>query len=128
MFLNMMRVRVGLAVTGILLVGMYFLGGGFGSGKSVIQIEFGMWPTELEGVQVSIDDEVVGTLKRFGNSFRTGFEVDDGKHTVKLLHPEIPCKPARVTSGAGGRTVLLIADFSETYRDGTTKPIIVLDY
>jgi hypothetical protein len=126
MFLNLFRIRIGVMITGILLAGMYFAGGGSFGNKPVIQIEFGMWPEEFEGCEVMIDDEVAGTLRRFGNAFRTGFEVKDGKHTVKLVHPELPSEPVTVTSGAGGRTVLLIADVHDVYRDGRSETTIVL--
>jgi len=129
MYLNAMRIRLGLMVAGALLFGFYLLNGGsfvLGS-KSVILIEFGMYPDEFEGLEVLIDGESAGTLRRFGNAFKTGFEVEDGDHVVEVKHPEIPCRPVKVTSGYGGHRVMLIMDLEVAMAaGGRSEPTIVL--
>jgi len=78
-------------------------------------------------VVVEIDGQVVGELKRFGNATRTSFAVKDGRHTVKVIHPEFACRPATFNSGAGAHTVHLILDFvPSSSTDGA--PMIGFNY
>ena len=116
MQLNAFRIRLALIGAGALVILIHFiLVGSLAPGRNaVIMVEFGMWPDEFEGCQVQIDGEPVGVLKRFGGAFRTGFEVEDGEHLVEIVHPDYRCQPKRVTSGAGGHTVMLIPDFIST--------------
>lgn len=130
MYMNAMRMRIGAIIAGILLVGIYLLAGGpFDTGgKSVILIEFGMYPEEFEGLEVLIDGEPAGTLKKLGAATRTGFKVRDGNHVVEVLHESIGCEPRRVTSGRGGRTVVLILDVeSRRGESGETEPFLVFN-
>jgi hypothetical protein len=113
-----MRIRLWLMISGILVVGIYLLAGGsFAGPKNVILIEFGMYPDEFEGLEVYIDGQPAGELRRFGNAFKTGFEVDDGEHTVSVAHPDYECRPTRVFTGVGGQKVHLILDVMETTND-----------
>jgi len=125
MFLNIFKVRLALAVAGLVVLGGYLAaGGGFGS-KSTISIEYGMYPREFAGLQVEIDGKVVGTLKGFGNATRTAFAVKDGRHTVRVLHPDLECLPRTVTSGAGGRNVMLILDYRDRAApDGSLQTVL----
>jgi hypothetical protein len=130
MQLNIVRIRLGAAIAGILVVGIYLMGGGSltpGS-KSAILIQFGMYPEVFEGCDVLIDGEVVGTLRRVGANCQNGFSVKDGEHTVEIRHAEIGCRPAKVTTGAGASHVMLIADFTDVYRDGKSESVISLGY
>jgi hypothetical protein len=111
----------------VVAVAALWLWGGLGrQDTSVIIIEFGVAPTEFEGLEVVIDDEVVGTLKKLGARTQTGFKVSDGDHVVCVRHPELPCEPARVTSGFGGQRVMLMADFASRYENGEDQTYIVL--
>jgi hypothetical protein len=117
--MNIFHVRIAMALAGVVvLVGYLAMGGSLGS-KSTIMIEFGMYPKEFQGLDVEIDGEVVGQLEMFGAATRTGFAVKDGKHTVRVLHPEFACDPATITSGTGASQVMLILDFMGQ-RDGET--------
>ena len=119
MRMNILHVRIAMILAGVVvLVGYLATGGSFG-GKSTIMIEFGMYPREFQGLDVEIDGEVVGKLEMFGAATRTGFAVKDGKHTVRVLHPEFACDPATIISGTGASHVMLILDFTGQ-RDGET--------
>lgn len=112
MQLNIVHVLLGLAIAGVVvLVGYLASGGSFGS-KSTIDIEFGMYPEEFEGLEVEIDGEVVGRLERFGDATRTRFAVADGRHTVRVLHPQMESRGQEVTTGVGGRTVMMVLDIA----------------
>lgn len=116
--------RVGLILSGVVVVLLWrILTGGE---QSVIMIEFGMYPDEFEGLEVVIDGDVVGTLKRMGAATRTGFKVEDGDHMVALKHPSHPSEPVRVTSGFGGDRVMLMANFEQRHRDGKEETYVVL--
>ena len=86
-----------------------------------MMIEFGMYPEEFIGCDVEIDGKVVGKLEMFGPATRTAFGVKDGKHTIRVIHPEFICDAETITSGAGGSSVMLILDFMGE-RDG--QPVI----
>ncbi len=116
--------RAGLILSGVVVVLLWrILAGGE---QSVIIIEFGMDPHEFEGLEVVIDGEVVGTLKRMGAATRTGFTVEDGDHMVALKHPRYLSEPVRVTSGFGGERVMLMANFEQRQRDGKEETYVVL--
>ena len=116
---NIFWVRVALiAIPLVALFGYVATGGSFEQ-KANITIEFGIEASEFVGCEVEIDGEVVGTLQRFGNANRTAFAVKDGKHTVRVLHPEFECEPVSVNSGAGAQTVLLVLDFLGSSADGS---------
>ena len=117
MFLNIFHVRAVLFLAGILvLIGYIAAGSSFGS-KSTIIIEFGMYPEEFEGLDIEIDGTVVGKLQKFGQATRTSFQVKDGKHAVRVLHPEYQSITENVTTGAGGRHVMLILDIHNSGDD-----------
>lgn len=117
MFLNIFKVRGVMAIAGIVvMIGYFVMGGSFGATNSVM-IEFGMYPEEFEGCEVEIDGEVVGKLQMFGQATRTAFAVKDGRHTIRVIHPEFVCDSRTITSGVGGSSVMLILDFMGE-RDG----------
>lgn len=124
MFLNVFKVRAVLAVAGMVVLAAYFaMGGSFGS-KSSIVIEFGMYPDEFIGSEVEIDGQVAGELKMFGNATRTAFQVKDGKHTVRIRHPEYASEEWKVDSGVGGRNVMIVLDFQSRYVNGESEVLI----
>ena len=114
MLMNALRRRLGLIGAGFVTLCIYAIGGGrMGPDRhGSIQIEYGMYPTEFEGLSVEIDGQVVGALKPFGNAHRCGFVVESGEHTVRVLHPthESRPQPVRVLRG---RPVLLILDLEK---------------
>ena len=125
MYLNAMRIRFGLMGAGLVMLAIWIFGGGsIIPNKGVIQIEFGMYPEEFEGLEVEIDGEVVGELQYFGAASRTGFEVKEGDHTVRIIHPEFESRTQSVEVTAS-RNVLLILDYYGTMnRDGTEHGVI----
>jgi len=102
-------------IGGIALMSLWFMVAG--GQKSIIQINYNMYPEVLEGAEVVIDDEVVGTLKPIGRNHLTGFEVEDGSHVVSIRHPELTCEPVTIQSGYGGRQVQLLAELGETWTE-----------
>lgn len=117
MFLNVFKVRAIMAIAGIVvMIGYFAMGGSFGATNSVM-IEFGMYPEEFEGCDVEIDGKVAGKLQMFGQATRTAFAVKDGRHSIRVIHPEFVCDSHTITSGAGGSSVMLILDFMGE-RDG----------
>lgn len=128
MFANAWRVRIGMIITGVLLFGLYLvMGGPLGRRHtSVIQIEFGLYPDELAGSEVEIDGQVAGELKGFGNAWRTGFEVPEGRHAVRIRHPGFESKPRVVEAGVSAGLTLLVVDLQDAVApDGSTRTEIV---
>ena len=119
MFLNIFKVRGVMAIAGIVvMIGYFAMGGSFGATNSVT-IEFGMYPEEFEGCDVEIDGKVAGKLQMFGQATRTAFAVKDGRHSIRVIHPEFASDSHTITSGGGGSSVMLILDFMGE-RDGQT--------
>lgn len=115
MFPNLLNMRIGAIIAGVILLIVLAASGaipGFHK-KGVIQIDWSIERHELAGLEVEIDGQVAGTLRRFGNACRTGFEVKEGSHEVRVLHPEMDSASKRVDVFAGGLPVLLILDFEE---------------
>jgi hypothetical protein len=111
-YLNAFRIRLALMGAGVLTLGIYLaMGGRLGpSDRGVVQIEYGIEPGELDGLAVEIDGQVVGKLRPFGSSYRTGFLVREGLHQVKLLHPTMDSEERRVEVSST-QPVLLVVDF-----------------
>jgi hypothetical protein len=124
MFQRIIQRRAAWLFGGVILVLLWFTLGK--TDRSVILIEFGKYPQEFEGLEVVIDDEVVGTLQRMGARTQTGFYVEEGDHEVWLKHPELPSAPTQVTSGFGGQRVMLMADFQQRYESGEDQTYVVL--
>jgi hypothetical protein len=113
MVLNIFKVRLVMAVAGVVVLGGYLAAGGSFGRKSSLVIEFGMYPREFTGCQVEIDGRVAGTLEPFGQATRKAFPVKDGEHTVRVLHPKFASTPRTVITGAGASPVMLILDLGE---------------
>ena len=127
MFVNIFWVRVAfVAIPLVAMVGYLAAGGSFEQ-KPNITIEFGTEAALFAGSEVEIDGEVVGVLQRFGNANRTAFAVEDGKHTIRVLHPDYESRSVTVNSGAGAHSVLLVLDFVDSGRPGD-KPAIGFMY
>jgi len=129
MYLNAFRIRVALIGAGILTTIIYLaMGGRFGPGsKGAIQIEYGMYPDEFQGAEVLIDGQVAGTLKPFGSATRTGFEVTQGEHVVRIRHPRIASSERRVEIKAGSGVLLILNIGSEMSATGGDRPTITFD-
>jgi len=98
-----------------------------GGNKSVIQINYAMYPEVLDGCDVLIDGEVVGQLQPLGRNHVTGFQVDDGPHLVEIAHEELVCEPVKVQSGYGGRQVMLMAELGDhVTADGDYQTMVYL--
>lgn len=114
--LRALRWRAAWLVAAVLVFATWRVAGGRGGGH-VIQIQFGMVP-ELEGAKVLIDQEVAGTLAKRGVRTLAGFRVDEGEHVVQVGMEGCPGEPARVTTGFGAGTVMLLAEIEDRYVGG----------
>lgn len=81
--------------------------------KGTIQIEYGAYSRDFEGLQVEIDGRNAGVLKAFGSASRCGFLVNEGLHVVRLVHPKMDSEPEKVQVYAGS-PVLLMLQVNET--------------
>jgi hypothetical protein len=91
------------------------------------EINFAMYPEEFEGLQVEVNGEVIGELKRFGGQHATRFLVPMGEHEVRVLHPSMECRPATVTVESRGLPVMLMLDVMETVdREGRYRTMLTL--
>jgi hypothetical protein len=126
MFLNSLHLRFGAMAAGVLLVGGYLLFGGTTGGEMIIQLDYSMYPEVFEGAEVEIDGNVVGELRRHGQITRSGFEVGKGSHTVRVLHPEFRCEPARIAMEMPGQKARFMLDLEERYdrQDGSSRTTI----
>jgi len=96
--------------------------------KPTIVIEWGMYPSEFEGLEIEIDREVVGRLERFGENHRTAFPVRKGTHVVRVLHPELKCKPVKVVADNSTVRYRFMLDIAHGVgRDGRQGSYLILD-
>ena len=109
-----LRWRAAITVVGAALV----LGYLWASGRAgyTIQIDYSWTGDFLDGAEVFIDGEVAGQLELYGTSIRaTGFVVEEGTHTVRVVHEHCPGgRDYDVTVGrAEGRLAIMMADIEE---------------
>ena len=133
MFLSALRIRIGMAVAGVLVaIGWCAFGHSlFPSTQARILIEFGGDLDNFEGLDVEIDGRVVGQLERVGQATRIAFPVEPGKHQLRVVGPAFESAPTPIDApnpgmstmvlleyadapGAGGRPVLTLRDESPT--------------
>jgi len=126
MQLNLTNMRFGAIAAGVVLVAMYWMCGGYFGTEQVIQIEFGMYAEEFEGLEVEIDGDVVGKLKMHGQATRSGFSVSEGTHRICVRHPDLPCTPAIVDTELAGQKVLLLLDIEENFSGTRSSPTLIL--
>lgn len=102
---------MGLMGAGAVTMALFLMMGGsmFPGDKGIVQIEFGIYPEELEGCEVEVDGEIVGKLQYFGAATRTGYELEEGDHMVRVIHPEFRMEPYRVEV-TSGQTHLFLLD------------------
>lgn len=113
MRLDAMRIRAALMLMGVVGLMVYLIAGGPLRPKPVVTVEFGMYPDVFQGLTVEIDGQPAGTLKPFGAATRTGFEVKEGRHSIRVVHPKYASVPRQVTV-TPGQPVLLIMDMQST--------------
>ena len=84
----------------------------------LIQVDYSFTGDFLDGAEVFIDGERVGTLERYGKGQRvTGFQVEPGEHEVRVQKDRCEGEPKKVTlSPTETRFVLLMADIEDGYR------------
>lgn len=84
----------------------------------VVQIDYNWARDFLEGSVVEIDGDSVGVLRRYGRSqYVTGFEVEAGAHSVRVLHSDCEGVAEPVTlDPRGARIATLFADVDDGYR------------
>lgn len=117
MRLDATRMRAALMVAGVLMLAMYLAFGGRLAPRPAVQIEFGMYPEVFRGMTVEIDGKPAGTLKPLGSVHRTAFTVEEGRHTVRVVHPLYASIERDVDVRANGRPVLLILDLQPTVNE-----------
>ena len=128
MFLDAFKIRLGLMGVGAIALALYLMAGGrFGPGNhGTIQIEYGTYPDQFEGMQVAIDGQPAGVLKSYGAATRTAFAVEAGRHEIRVVSQDFASR-ARVVNIESGRTVMLILDVGGSVSsDGATRPELVL--
>ena len=111
-----LRWRAAISVVGVLFVIYWVVASG---GTSyIVQIDYNWARDFLEGSVVEIDGHSVGVLQRYGRSgYVTGFEVEPGDHTVRVVHPNCEGVPEDVTLGPQGtRFAILMADVDDGFR------------
>jgi hypothetical protein len=112
MRLHLSRIHMGAIGGGAaLLLGLWMCG--HFSDAPVVQIEFGTDADQFEGLDVLIDGQVVGKLRRSGQVTRSGFEVDRGTHHVCVQHPQYGCSPTRVMADKPGQELMLKLEYEE---------------
>jgi hypothetical protein len=106
--MNLIHMRFAAIAAGVVVLGLYLLLGGSLGQPEVIQLDYSMYPDQLEGAQVEIDGRVVGKLEATGQTSRSGFEVQQGRHVVRVLHPEIPAEEIALDVRKGEKVRLLL--------------------
>ncbi len=120
-----LNARLAVAVSGILLMAIAFGAGVFDSRKAIV-IEYGMLGDEAIGAEVYIDDELAGTLQSLSAATRTGFEVAEGAHVVRVVHPDFGSRPLRVETAGSSSSVVLRLDVASMRDPETGRPTSTL--
>src|SRR5688572_9910768 len=108
-----MRPRAAILPVGAaLMIAWVWMSGGT---THLLQIDFAWGGEFLEGAQVEIDGQNIGTLQRYnGTGWVTGFEIEPGEHTVRIVRDgcDATLKTFRL-GGEDGRRVTLMADVED---------------
>ena len=119
-----LRWRAALMVVGAALVVMWILA--TGGADRIIQIDYSWTGDQIEGAEVVIDGEVVGTLERLHGQPVNGFRVDKGEHVVSVRNEDCNGRPERVDT-SDGRLFLFMADLKEGFVGGHFRCTITLN-
>lgn len=111
--------RLGLLGSGVLITALMWAGGLFSSKKAIV-IDYSMLGDDARGAEVFIDDESVGVLEVLLPTYRTGFEVSEGAHVIRVEHPWFGSEPIRVETQGSQSAVLLHLDVAEWVDPSTT--------
>ena len=86
-----------------------------GGTTHTLQIDFAWGGEFLEGAPVELDGQNIGVLQRYGRSnWVTGFEIEPGEHTVRILKDGCDSTPKTFRiGGADGRRVSFMADVDD---------------
>jgi hypothetical protein len=94
-----------------------------GGPSYVVQIDY-QWAADfVEGAEVLVDGEAVGTLAKLGRRYVNGFKVARGDHTVELRTPNCETRSEPVTLGPS-RIAVLTADFEDRIGAGTMGCVV----
>ncbi len=98
---------------GLVLAWVWMAGGT----THLLQIDFRWGGPFLEGAQVEVDGQNIGTLQRYGRSgWVTGFELEPGEHEVRILRDGCTATPKTFSlGGEAGRLATFMADVDEGY-------------
>lgn len=112
------------AAGAIAVLVLFLLWRGYAGGPSyIVQIDY-QWAADLvEGADVLVDGDSVGTLEKLGRRYVNGFEVSKGEHDVELRTPNCETRPEAVTLGPS-RIAVLTADFEDRMRAGTMGCVV----
>jgi hypothetical protein len=96
-----------------------------GGTRHILEIDFRWGGDFLEGAQVELDGQNVGTLQRYGRSnLVTGFEIEPGEHVVRILKDGCDGTPKSFRIGGDdGRRASFMADVE----DGWTCRVLLRD-
>jgi len=116
MFLSALRIRIGMAVAGVLMaVGWAAFGHSLlPSTQARILIEFGADPDRFTGLDVEIDGHIAGQLERVGQATRTAFPVEPGTHQVRVVGPAFDSAPAPIEARHSGMSTMVLLEYSES--------------
>lgn len=117
MFLNALRIRIGLVVVGIIMTAAWMLCGGspLPGSQARILIEFGSDPDQFAGLDVEIDGAIVGKLERVGQATRTAFPVKPGTHQVRVVGPAYDSRAVPIDAPNPGLSTMVLLEYDDGY-------------
>jgi len=127
MFLNALRIRLGLIAAGIIITVAYMLCGGsvLPGNQARILIEFGSDADRFAGLDVEIDGAIAGKLERVGQATRTAFPVEPGIHQVRVVGPAYDSRPVPIDAPNPGLSTMVLLEYDDVRGTGG-RPGLVL--
>lgn len=129
MSLKSMKIRLGTMAAGFVLLVLVLLVGvpTLNSDRTLVLIDFGIYPDAFDGLDVYIDGKPIGKLQRIGGIAKTGFQVKEGDHVITIAHDKWKCVPERFTAGSEGRTIVYMLGIrTRVNLEGNSEVRIVL--